>query len=171
LPYVVGQTGGHLFTAADVAAIGIAQAAAQKRERQAMAVKVAAGGSQLCLLALNPQGPQQLCPSLFGELFQLTARGRTGFVVCTSPGTTDTQISVFQVFVGWDLRDSRPSNSLGFFALGLRRQGPAGRPKAAPPAVCKAAPALEVRPRRALPSEAAPRTSGEPFLLSITWLK
>src|SRR5438067_2015974 len=41
-----------------------------------------------------------------------------------------------------------PSNSLGFFALGLRRQGPAGRPKAAPPAVRKAASALEVRPEQ-----------------------
>jgi hypothetical protein len=75
------------------------------------------------------------------------------------------------VFVGWALRDSRPSNSLGFFALGLHRQGPAGRLSAARPAVRKAAPALEVRPRIALPSGAAPRTSGTPFRLSITSLK
>src|SRR5947209_12378591 len=42
--------------------------------------------------------------------------------------------------------DGRPSNFLGFFALGLHRQGPAGRRKAAPPAEGRSA--LEVRPEQ-----------------------
>ena len=75
--------------------------------------------------------------------------------MCTSPAKTDTRFSVFLGVGGWGLEGLCPSNSPGFFALGLHRQGPAGRPKAAPPAVCKATPALEARPRIALSSEAA----------------
>jgi Aldo/keto reductase family len=54
------------------------------------------------------------------------------------------------LFVGSELRDSRPSNSLGFFALGLHRQGPAGRLSAAWPAArrSRCVPALLYPPRR-----------------------
>jgi uncharacterized protein (TIGR01244 family) len=106
-----------------------------------------------------------------GPIYVHCGMGQRACSFCTSPEKTDTGYSVFFT-VSSESGDSVPRTPWDFFALDLLRQvpalGPVGCLCAATPAVCKAASALEVRPRRALSSVAAFRHWAGLFSMSIT---